>query len=188
MKDFITSIGPILPLISVLIGSIIAFTTTRYFSKKTDDRAIRQTAAQLAQHLDVFSNNCSKVISENELFYASSGAAGTLSYRIPSLPPLPENVDLQLVEAVALSRLLSLGLKRKLASEALDFNYSMEVGPDPDPDETNQQCGILGMEAVEIAEMMRSGAKLPEPNYGKYHYDFSTKLRAQKILALKHRF
>lgn len=188
MKDILSTLQPALPLISLLIGSLIAFLTTRYFTKKTDDRAIRQTAAQLAQYLDVFANRCSNVISENELHAASDGAAGTLNYGIPNPSIIPKEVDLQLVEATALSRLLSLGLKRELASEALQFNYSMEVGPDISPEETNYQCGILGVEAVEIAATIRQGAKLPNPDYGKYHYDFSTMLHEQKSLALARRF
>jgi hypothetical protein len=184
MSETLKSIQPFLPLFGVLIGSFISLFGTWHFNRKSDNRAVRQTAAQLAQYLDQFTNDCSNVVTENMLVKESRGAAGNLIYQIPKLIGYPKEVDLQLVEPVTLSRLLALNLKRQLASDLVEFNHGMDGDPTTHPVHTNQQCGVLGIEAFEIAKALRKNAKLPNPDYEKFHWNISIGLAEQREKAL----
>ena len=185
MKSFVTSIGPILPLLGVIIGSLISFTATWYFTKRTDSRAIRQTAAQLAQYLDAFAHSCAGVISDNDTYSQSDGHAGAKRVSLPLLGAFPNETDLGLVEPIALSRLLSLKLKWQLASDKIQFWWDVVGDPECMPTETDQQCGVLGIEALEIAKMLRKSAQLPKPLYAEFYWDFSKTLHRERECAIK---
>lgn len=184
MTEQASSLQYYLPFFGALIGAAIPFVTTMIVAKRKDEKDRRRTCAILAQQLDVFANECSNVIADNNVFNTSDGHAGRGSSKIPLIAEINEAASLGLVEPEHLSRLLSLRLKRDMAAQKISFYFDV-LGPDSDlGKEADQQCGILGTEALCIARQLRSSAQLPDPNYKKYHWDISAGLKEQRNKAI----
>jgi len=174
------NITSILTLLGIFAGPVIALVSTSWFHRNNTRRASRITASYLAQHLDEFAYECAEVISDNELYSNSNGAAGSQTTAVPPLEKWPEAVDLGLVEPAVLSRVMSLRLKRTLSERRVKYWWDVAGDPSLMPEETGEQCGVLGSEALELARILRSGAGLPDPNYGQFHWDVSEILSEQK--------
>ena len=163
------STSAVFTLLGIFAGPVVAFLASYFFRRRDDGREIRKNAAYIAQSLDVFAYECVERISDNDTHIRSKGAMGELAHFVPKLEEFPEEVDMRLLSADAISKLSTLSLKGKLANRKISWDLAfVHEGTMDEIEETNMQCGVLGYEAFTLAKIVRHNAKLPSPNYEQF--------------------
>lgn len=182
----IIPIQTLLPLLGVLIGGVLTFSTQYYFLRKRDKADRRRTAALVAQDLEMLAEECAEVISSNELAWDTDGQLGKYYGNVPLFPPINKDADPRDLSPEHLSAVLALGLKERLGNRKVSFQA--EFGDRGDvANEASEQCALIGYEAAQLAKTIRRKAGLLNPDYKLLHWDFEEPIRELREKALENK-
>jgi hypothetical protein len=154
--------------------------------KAKTERDARYLALRLAVIFEKFAIYCADVIYDNGLADTSGGHAGTQHTRLPDLEGFPDDADWKALDGTLAGRALTFRVELLLSGKML---AELWVFSDPDEIavECNEQAGLHGMRAWEIAHDLRARYLLSPFDPAKLAYDVTGTLRTHRDAALARR-
>ncbi|MFI5022840.1 MAG: hypothetical protein ACHQRJ_14470 [Alphaproteobacteria bacterium] len=158
----------------------------QHFSRRESYRRdARYLAQRLAVILEKFAIDCADIIAGNELHRTSDGHAGVRRLALPTLAAFPADADWKAVDSALAGRAVALPNEIALADHKILFWWDVVGDEDCMETEADQQAGMCGYRAWNLAADLRMRHGVPASDLTDRAWDFVATLQKQHEAAMK---
>jgi len=171
-----------------LAAQIIASLKEFIIYKASERKKASLLALRLAVTFEGFAYGCANQIADYDLFNQCDGYAGRRYGTLPKFPPISLDSNWDVLDSDLLARSLEFPTLLELSDGSISF-WSSVVGPDPalTGNACEEEAGIRGLQAWEIAKSFRKKYKLPEAKTHSDKWNFLLTLEKTSEAAIKRR-
>jgi hypothetical protein len=182
-KEWLQFTNAIFGLIGVVLAVLLIGIKEWWRERQDRKRHANYLAIRVVCVLDEFCERCTEIVSDDGKNHGQRGPNGELEPQV-SLPDgliFPDNVDWKAIDPSLMYRILALPSRIKTDNNAVSFiSEFVSFPPDFDEyfEERQYRYACRGLEAVELAQALRSKYTIPDREFG--DWDPTQKLRDRK--------